>query len=117
MSPDALALKKAIEDAKLGLKEAHKALWELLHHCSCEFRPLTKQEFDDKWMSVSSECLICGEHHGWRCKKSPDGVCHYRIDANRMVTLVDQSLCEAPKGYDPRNYGQCVFCMMPEERK
>lgn len=118
LSQDAESLKSAILQAKLNLKTASDAFYELKRNCICEFKPLTQKQLDDEWISETARCLICGECHGWRCKESPDGVCHYRSKDGK-VELLGNRKCDIPPTHDPSNESDewCIFCDMPEERK
>lgn len=95
----------------------------------CEHRlgQLSKKDLADKWMSVWADCIDCGQHFGWRCKKSPDGVCHYFTDPRgKAISLINgkQHLINDPQfpldgTYDPEYETDdcCIFCGHPEERK
>lgn len=83
-----------------------------------KFRELTAEELADKWMSVGAKCLQCLKHFGWRCKRSPDCICHYQVE------IKDGKL----KGIDELNYtlsfadthvcwDHCMYCRLPQERK
>ncbi len=74
--------------------ELHSQLRDLRKDCVHEFRPLTKKELADKWMSVSADCIICGQDLGWRCKENPKGYCEY-----------------------DDNPDDCTHCHLPDERK
>ena len=118
MSKNAEALKAAILQAKLNLKTASEAFYELRRNCICEFEPLTQEQLDDEWMSENAKCLICGGYHGWRCKESPDGVCHY-FSKDGKVQLLGNRECDVPIDHDGSGESDdwCIFCGMPEERK
>ena len=102
----------------LTLEDLQRALFELQDACQCEFRELTADELDDEWMSVGARCLKCGQGRGWRCKESPDSVCHYR-SRNRCIKLLGGALYALPDDYDDSNESDdwCVFCGLPDERK
>jgi hypothetical protein len=95
--------------------------------CQHELRELTDEEIADKEMTVSARCLCCGKEFGWRCKKSPDHVCHYYSVRNltftafgpNVVSLVDGTMIDVPEGHKPENEStnHCIFCGFPEERK
>ena len=124
LSKEALMLKSAIETAKMNLMAAAHAINELKQACVCEFEPLTQEQLDDEWMSEIANCVICGTSHGWRCKKSPDGVCHY-FSNNGKVQLTGNRECDVPQkdeygeDYDAENESDdwCIFCGHPDERK
>lgn len=90
----------------------------LTKECPHTFRPLTEKELADKWMSVGSTCLGCGRHFGWRCKNSPDGVCHH-FSEDSKIELVDGTTVPVPEGHDAQYETDdcCLFCEMPDERK
>lgn len=75
---------------------------------------MTKKQLADQWMSVSAYCLVCVSHLGWRCKESPDGVCHYYV-IDGEVTLIDGTQVDAPDGCETSI--ECIYCGHPEERK
>ena len=94
--------------------------------CQHELRELTDEERADKWMSLSAICLCCGEKFGWRCKKSPDHVCHYHSVrdystalGSQKVIMVDGTKVDVPEGHEPENesLNHCIFCGLPDERK
>lgn len=118
MTKEAEALKAAILKAKLNLKTVSEAFYELRRSCICEFEPFTQEQLDDEWMSESAKCLTCGNYHGWRCKKSPDGVCHY-FSKDGKVALLGNRECDIPPEHDDKYETDdcCIFCDMPEERK
>lgn len=114
-----IALHKAEEQRLLApiadeLKQHRSAVDKLLRECTHEFRPLTKGELEDEWMSEIAICTICKENFGWRCKESPDGTCHYCVEDGK-VCLIDGTEVEAPKGWENRY--ECIYCEMPDERK
>ncbi len=102
---------------------------EIILKCTHEkFRPLTKGELTDRWMSIGAYCQICGKDFGWRCKESPDSVCHYESDemdtdgdGNSVygVELITEEYVDIPEGHNPdhENEDSCIFCGLPEERK
>lgn len=118
MTKEAEALKIAISQAQLNLKTATQALHELIRNCVCEFEPLTESELNDEWMSKYSLCLICGTYHGWRCKESPDGICHY-FSRDGKVQLLGNREYDLPLNHDKmgESYDTCIFCGSPKERK
>jgi len=111
--------KVLIAEKKAAVEKLNRELWELKDSCSPhQFRELKPKELADEWMSVGSTCLICGEHFGWRCKVSPDGVCHYHTEDGK-VELSDGTLVDPPAEHDP-NYetsDSCIWCGHPDERK
>lgn len=75
-------------------------------------------------MSEGADCLICHRDYGWRCKNSPDGICHYftqpnGISVNLINGNIDNVQFKKSDNYDPEyeSYDWCVYCGMPEERK
>lgn len=122
MTKEQKALKVKIEKAEAKVAEAENVLRRLAHSCKHYFRPLTQAEQADKWMSEGAKCEICGANFGWRCKRSPDSICHYHSDeanGNRVVTLLDGTEVPLPVDHDPKyeTCDQCLFCGHPEERK
>lgn len=69
-------------------------------------------------MSVSANCQGCHQYFGWRCKKSPDGVCHYYSEDGK-IELIDNTQVPTPEDHDPdyETDDCCIFCGMPDERK
>jgi len=118
MDEKAKLLKASLDAANIKLKEVSNIIRDLKKMCVCQFPPLTQEQLDDKWMSVSSCCLVCGEYHGWRCKVSPDSVCHYVDDiTNGEVALLGGKTVPLPDVSHKLRYDECVFCGLPEERK
>jgi len=104
---------------RLAKIQAHRdEITKLTDECPHTFRPLTEKELTDKWMSVSSGCLGCGQYFGWRCKKSPDGVCHY-FSEDGKIELIDGTTVPVAESHDPdyETDDGCLFCGMPDERK
>lgn len=110
---EAQRLKLIIDKAEMSIKTAQEALLELQRQCVCKFPPLTQEQLNDEWMSVNSQCEICGVWHGWRCKLSPDSVCHYRVRDGK-VTLLGGEQVSCTNDYGA---GNCVYCGLPDERK
>ena len=112
------SLREQIAEARVAVNAARSVLDQLISSCTHTFRPLTKDELSDKWMSEFAKCDICSRSFGWRCKVSPDCVCHYAdeldgcelelINGNKVVVSAEEADtdCEC-----------CVFCGMPNERK
>ena len=111
------------ENRKFLLDMSRRLIQQLERTCMHELKPLTEQQLNDKWMSIFANCTVCDEHFGWRCKESPDGVCHYFtriIHSMRGVYLIDGTFyTDIPKTLDEEyeTRDQCLFCGMPEERK
>ena len=88
--------KKAREDYRRKIEDYRKKLNELIQKCPHWFKELTEAELNDKWMSVGATCKMCHKSFGWRCKDSPDSVCHYFTttdrDGVRCVELSDGTL-------------------------
>lgn len=87
---------KSKEDYKRRIESCHKELDELLSNCPHWFRELTEKELADEWGSVVALCEICHQEFGWRCKESPDSICHYFTttdrDGIRCIKLLDGTL-------------------------
>lgn len=116
--------KQEIDDLQKSIFDAQRRIRELIKDCHHEFRPLKESELNDKWMSVGARCVICREHFGWRCKKSPDGVCHYFSDKKGEhhgyeVSLITGITHILPRDHNPEyeTPDTCLFCGMPDERK
>lgn len=82
-----------ISNIIIQIREKEAQLYEAQKRCPHLFRHLTKEEQDDQWMTVTASCLICTKSFGWRCKVSPDQICHYS------------------------EYMDCIHCGLPKERK
>ena len=106
------------EDRLAKIQEHRDEITKLTDECRHVFKPLTEKQLGDKWMSVSSVCLGCGQHFGWRCKKSPDGVCHY-FSEDGKIELIDGTNVPVSEGHDDQyeTDDTCLFCGMPDERK
>lgn len=97
-------------------------LHNLKASCKHNFPPLTAEQLADEWMSESAYCTICNTAFGWRCKDSPDSVCHYTDDIdteNNQVFLINGQFGKLPDGFDLENHysESCIYCGSPEERK
>jgi hypothetical protein len=104
LTPEQAALKAKIGELIGQIKVKQAELRDMSRACvdMCTehvFRPLTKKELADKWMSEDAICLVCGLNFGWRCKVSPTGHCTYEK--------------EDEYGNDPC----CDHCGLPDERK
>jgi hypothetical protein len=110
--------KKRIEEHQAAIAQHREAIDQLKSTCPHHFEPLTDKQLADQWMSVGAVCTVCRQDFGWRCKKSPDGVCHY-LTENKKITLIDGRVVDPPPDHDPgcESYDWCVFCGHPEERK
>lgn len=103
------------EDRKKVVDELGQVLHKVKGSCKHMFKPFTEFQLLDKWHSSTATCLSCGEQFGWRCKESPDGVCHTYVDSDGSITLIDGTKVKAPA--DEYYNGDCVYCGMPDERK
>jgi hypothetical protein len=114
-----MRLHEQIKAARALMRQAEELVDLLNLSCHHEFRPLTTAELEDKRMSEAAHCLICGENFGWRCKKSPDRVCHYYSTEDGKVLLLDSTLALVPEGHDKdhETHDRCIYCEMPKERK
>lgn len=111
-----------------SLKRIQKHQEQINHHqqeinaikrnCSHSFDGLTEKQKADEHMCLKAICWGCGSCFGWRCKESPDQVCHY-YSRNGRVELIYNDSVPVPEGYDPCNecYEICIFCGEPRERK
>lgn len=99
-------------------------VYRLRNECQHAFIPLTKKQLDDEWMSVGASCVGgCEQSFGWRCKNSPDGVCHY-FSKDGKVQLIDGTTIPVPADVDGCIHNPdyetedvCLFCGHPDERK
>lgn len=88
----------------------------------CKFKELSDKEKKDNWLSVSAQCTKCNTCYGWRCLKSPDGVCHYFTNPKgKKVELIngkDTKLFKT-QDYDPEYESDdfCLYCGLPDDRK
>ncbi len=115
---DPQKLKAAIDAAQLEANKASRLVADLKATCKHEFKPLTPKQLADKWMSEGAHCLICNEGFGWRCKESPDGVCHYFTEDGK-VELITGELVSPPPEHDVEyeSDDDCLWCGLPDERK
>ena len=114
MSPD---------ERRAAIKDSRAELHKLLEGCEHRFRPLSEEELADLWMSTGAWCDVCHYSFGWRCKISPDSVCHYfSVDqGGKLSPQIDGDPVTFPQGEyggpDSESDDWCLFCGMPEERK
>jgi hypothetical protein len=96
------------------MNEFGKRRFALQRACKHEFAPIT-----NKADMGYAKCIWCDETFGWRCDKSPDGVCHCVADGERdgqyLVTLIDGRVVESPS-HQPDGE-TCLFCGEYDERK
>jgi hypothetical protein len=118
------AYRKKVLAAECMLQVAQEELTRVVKECKHVLRPLSDGELEDEWMSIWARCSICGKDYGhWRCKKSPDSVCHYYshddVQSTRVIDLLDGKIAPIPTGHDRRfeSEDHCIFCGMPDERK
>ena len=106
------------EERKKKIKEHQEAIYKLLEECQHTFRILNSEQLADEWMSVSAGCIGCGQDFGWRCKESPDQVCHY-FSEDGKVELIDGTSVSVPCDHDSdyETDDHCIFCGLPDERK
>lgn len=113
-----LRIRQGIVDHRAEIRRHSEAIGDLIAECTHHLKPLTEKELADEWMSVGAVCVDCRHDFGWRCKVSPDGVCHY-FSEEGQVELIDGRKVPIPEDHDP-NYETddgCIFCGHPDERK
>jgi hypothetical protein len=110
--------KERIQNLQQQILELQLPLDALKDTCPHTFKPLTQEQQDDPWMSEGARCTTCDTYFGWRCKVSPDQVCHYHTEDGKVV-LINNTKVDPPKDHDPEyeTYDNCIFCHHPEERK
>lgn len=129
-TPVTKPIKEELADIRRQIKHLHWREIDLKENCKHELRMLTEGELADDFMSVSANCMKCGKSVGsWRCKESPDSVCHTIDDVVILpnvpiaVQLIDGSLTYPSSlnvgkfNPDDHNVEACVFCGEPGERK
>lgn len=118
ISEEGKIFKNKIEGVKTNLAVVYAKLKRYYDVCDHELPELTPKQLKDELMSEEAHCLICGSGFGWRCKESPDGVCHYYSNDGK-VKMIDGTLVNVPEGHDAtyENDDECIFCGLPEERK
>lgn len=90
---------------------------------NCKFKPLSEKQKKDEYMSVSAQCTQCKKYYGWRCKSSPDGVCHYYTSPRGQEVQLLNGEVDTHR-FKTRDYDVeyetddcCLYCGSPEERK
>jgi hypothetical protein len=99
---------------------------QLQEVCPHKFDPYKANDL----MSSKAHCRICDNDFGWRCPKSPDGVCHSQYEAYQqeieglspedcptVLELIDGTEVEVPTDFNNTGEAECVFCHVYEERK
>lgn len=121
VTPEQKYLKDSIYSLKEGIKKASEKLSSLIDSCSHLLRDLTPEEFAHPYMRVETICEICGKDlNVWRCKESPDGVCHYVTDNENpfkqwAVKLLDDRWDYAfpQDDWNKEEEGEdCIYCKM-----
>lgn len=98
---------------------------ERARNCPHALRALTEEEIAQEDTSVAASCELCGLTVGsWRCRVSPDSVCHTKHDVVEGgqylgVLQIDGSITYPLPPLDPESIDEetCVFCGLPDERK
>ena len=118
MSEEGQAIFNEIEYVEERISKLKNVIKGLKKRCSHELKVLSEKDMRDKWMSVGADCMICGSDWGWRCKNSPDSVCHY-YSGNGKVEMIDGTEVDVPENHDSEyeNEDECIFCGHPDERK
>jgi len=123
MTPEQEYLKNKIEYLRHQTGKLSEEINNLVLSCKHHLCDLTMAEFADPWMSITPLCEICGTYLGaWRCKESPDKVCHYHTRIHPKLKVIGVELItgqwdlEFPEDRREDSY-ECVYCGMPEERK
>lgn len=111
-------IRKEMAERRQQIREHSAALQKLKDECPHLLRDLTTKELADEWMSVGASCIGCGTDFGWRCKESPDSVCHYYSE-DGQIELINGTMVPIPADHDPdfEINDCCIFCGMPDERK
>ena len=111
-------LKKEIKENEALLRDAESILRSTKKKCTHYLPPLTDKQLKDKWMSAGAVCEICSKCWSWRCKESPDSVCHYYTEDGKIPLINGDSVDPEPD-HDPQyeTDDYCLFCGNPEERK
>jgi hypothetical protein len=100
-----------IKDLEKQIDEEEKRLSALMGTCSHVFKELTKTQIKNNDLG-HAKCLICGWDYGYRCLKSPDGVCHFAHEIeNSKVELINGEVIYL-LNYKGSNYmeDECVYC-------
>lgn len=111
--------KKTHEKIRALCSEINKIKANCHHH----FERIKDRDWKDQWMSTGAYCKGCGINFGWRCRYSPDGVCHYNAnsakDGRYSVRLINDDLWQLPEDHklEDESSDWCIFCGHPEERK
>jgi hypothetical protein len=120
ISQEGALLKNKLDELQSIINRCQREYDLVKETCQHELIELTQKELNDEWMSEGADCLVCGEDFSmaWRCKCSPDSVCHY-YSKDGKVKMIDGTLVDIPKGHNPEweTDDACIFCGMPEERK
>ena len=118
ITKDGIKRKSEIDFYKKDILSIQDKISDLMSTCDHELIRLSSSQMRDRWMSISARCMICGKYFGWRCKKSPDSVCHH-VSFDGKVVLIDGTLVNIPKNHKPEQESGngCIFCGMPDERK
>ena len=118
ISEEGLAFQRKLAELNSQVSIAMNNRNNYTNSCTHELAELTESDLNDTWMSVGAHCLICGTFWGWRCKSSPDSVCHY-YSSKGKVRMIDGTEVDVPNGHNQKreNDDECIFCGHPDERK
>lgn len=110
-------LKSDLLDARMAKEVEQDKVILLRRQCTHHLSPLTPSQRGEEWMCIRAHCEVCEASFGWRCKESPDSVCHYFTDDGK-IELIDGTEIIAPKGHDFEWETEdcCIFCGDPDER-
>jgi len=120
ISEEGVILKNKLDEFQSLINKYENEYANVAQTCKHELRELTPKELKERYMAVGADCLVCGSNFefAWRCKKSPDSVCHY-FSNDGKVEMIDGTLVGVPNEHNSENEDtdSCIFCHHPEERK
>lgn len=113
-----LELKNLIDAAEAVLRDKGLLLAKLREDCAHPMEIISAKQWKAADGCIGAYCPVCSMGFGWRCRKSPDGVCHYESDEG-LIELIDGRSVPIPAKHDPdyETSDSCIFCGAPDERK
>jgi hypothetical protein len=127
MTPEQKYLRDKIKYLTIQAGNIQAEIAKLKESCEHHLRDLPPEIFAQPWMSIRAECEVCGTtFSAWRCRESPDRICHYHIAIHPELKVLGVVLMDGRWDLDfPQEYqakdcepqDDCFYCGMPDKRQ